>query len=73
MNNYEIWSEGYRATGESSGACFHSMSTGETFKEAVDAYAEKDEEFKKYYDRETMTYWGCNLFDNERDARKTFG
>lgn len=73
MKQYEIWSEGYRATCESSGACFHAVSSGETFKNAVDNFAAIDKEFNKYYDGENMTYWGCNLFDNERDARKTFG
>jgi hypothetical protein len=23
--------------------------------------------------QENMTYWGCRLFDNEADARKSFG
>lgn len=26
-----------------------------------------------YYDREINTYYGCRFFDNEQDARKSFG
>lgn len=25
------------------------------------------------YDREYKSFWGCRLFDNETDARKSFG
>ena len=83
---WEIWSEGYAATGERSGAHFHGKFPGETFDEAVE-YANKkvklgaepytrsafvtDEHFKNR--RSSWKIWGCALFDNEADARKSFG
>jgi len=70
---YSIWSEGYRATGNSSGANFEGVGHGETFREACDDLARRDQVFAKYYNPEKLTLWGCRLFDNESDARKSFG
>ncbi len=76
MKEFEIWSEGYRATGEHGTATFHGKYAGESFDEAV-------EEFKKHYSGrvDTSEYfgekrhsiWGCQLFPTESDARKSFG
>lgn len=87
MKEFEIWSEGYRATGESSDATFHGKFAGETFDDAVNKFNEQC--VKKYgkpsaekgsvLDGRTMKplddwrIWGCKLFDNEADARKSFG
>jgi len=73
VRRYDIWSEGYRVTGNSAGAELVATSSGYSFRDAVDAYAKKYPAFARYYDRERMTYWGCRLFDNEEDARKSFG
>ena len=70
---YEIWSEGYRCTGNSSGAIFLGTFEAESFKTACDLLAENDKEFGRLYDSERMTFWGCRLFDNEADARELFG
>ena len=70
MKSYNIWSEGYRATGESSAAIRMGCGTGDTFKEACDKYFGKHD---NYYDSKNLTYWGCRLFDNETEARTTFG
>jgi hypothetical protein len=66
---YQIWSEGYQATGESSGAYKHGELEANNFKEACDNFFNDD----KYYNSDKLTYWGCRLFDNEVDARKSFG
>jgi hypothetical protein len=74
-NVYQIWSEGWATTGQSSGATYHGTGTGNNFEEAckdffvVRAWPKID----SYYHPGTNTYWGCNLFDNEADARKSFG
>ena len=73
MKLYEIWSEGYRCTGDSGEAMLHGRIKADTFKEACIAFALKDRRFNPYFNPETMTYWGCRLFDNERNARKSFG
>lgn len=73
MYNYEIWSEGFNATGESGRATFHGASIGVDFKDACDRFAENNKDFKYYYSPERLTYWGCRLFDNHADAAVSFG
>jgi len=66
---YEIWSEGYAATGNFSGANFHGRHEAESFKDACKLFFKDD----PYYNPQFNTYWSCRLYDNEQDARKTFG
>jgi Zn/Cd-binding protein ZinT len=71
---YEVWSEGYAATGESAGARFHGKFKGATFKDAVESYINTlSPDSRKSFNGERLTYWGCRFFDNEQDARKSFG
>lgn len=70
----EIWIEGYRATGEHGFAHKIAESEKEDFEEAILEKLSKNldkipqGQFKKPY-----SIWGCQLFDNEGDARKSFG
>ncbi len=73
MEVYEIWSEGFSATGESGNATFWGDSLGYTFRDACQRYADCYPDFRKLFDAEQLTWWGCRLFDNEEDARKAFG
>lgn len=70
---WQIWSEGYSASGDAGTAVRHGVVEAATFKEACDLLADRDREFMRYYDAERLTYWGCRLFDNEGEARATFG
>lgn len=84
---FEIWAEGYVATGEHGTATLVGKGTGETFDEAVRDYMSKTpnhgiEEYTKAFRVTEEQYknlksnwciWGCRLFDNEADARKSFG
>jgi len=70
---YHIWSEGFRATGEYGFANYFGSEKATSFQEACDLYALKNPEFATYYNADQLTYWGCRLFDNEADARKSFG
>jgi hypothetical protein len=71
---YPIWSEGYAATGERAGAMYHGMFRGQTFKEAVEKWkATLDPGSAATVDVEKLTMWGCRLFDNPEQARKSFG
>ena len=75
---YTIWMEGYAATGERGGASILGTAFGENFPDAVEtlkAEMEKDPEKRGYFrvERGRFFYWGCQLFDNEQDARKGFG
>ena len=73
MPKYEIWVEGFIATGDRSSAARLGSAEGETFKDACIELAKHSKVFKDYFDLETMRHWGCRLFDNEVDARKSFG
>jgi hypothetical protein len=87
MKLYEIWMEGYSATGEYGTASKIGTGTGNTFDEAVLDYMKKNPDHgikrntreryisdKAYEERRSnWNIWACSLFDNEKDARKSFG
>lgn len=87
MKKFEIWMEGYAATGESCGATRIGVGAGNTFDEAVEDYMSKTPEHgierntreryltdRGYSERRSnWNIWACNLFDNEDDAREAFG
>ena len=67
---WEVWSEGYRATGEHQTAIFWGIFEADSFQGACDiAFADRD----AYYNSYGGIIWGCRLFDNESDARATYG
>lgn len=84
---FTIWAEGFVITGNRSDANLIGTYEADSFDDAVEKYNE--ECIKKYgkpsavrgglLDGKTMkpidgwTIWGCRLFDNEQDARKSFG
>ena len=69
---FHVWVEGYRITGNSNTARFLGVAQGNTFLEACQAVAKKNNMLQDYNPLRN-TYWGCCLFDNETDARKAFG
>lgn len=72
MKKFEIWCEGYISSGNRGRAnCFGSEEAN-NFKDACISFFAKRED-NNYFDIDKMTYWGCRLFDNEIDARKSFG
>lgn len=119
MKEWEIWMEGYAATGERADASFIGKAMGETFDQACENFEYPEDLKNPYYDlfrdgtvaeyfhkkgeklnldkhsdgsyrrgsyrgevapgidRATMkgnySIWACQLFDNEADARKSFG
>ena len=70
---HEIWAEGFRATGESGKATLISTSKGKTFKEACINFSKTDPDFRKLFDENRLTYWGCRLYPTHLEAAKTFG
>jgi hypothetical protein len=72
MKRYDVWMEGYAATGNFSGAEFCGVYEAETFAEACAKWNREQGE-PGYFDSKDLTYWGCRFFDNERDARRSFG
>jgi len=87
VREFEIWVEGYSATGEHGTAQMIGKGTGNDFNEAVKDYMKKipqhgiEENGRDRYITEdaylnrisNWNIWACNLFDNESDSRKSFG
>jgi len=78
MKEYEVWTEGYLATGMEgipAKAQLHGKFKGNSFKEAIQAFKDTltDSYSIECVDVENMNFWGCRFFDNETDARKSFG
>ena len=73
MKDWEVWSEGYTATGECGTAMFHGVDRAETFQQAIEAWLDEDISRWKLYNPDRLTFWGCKFYDNEKDARAFFG
>lgn len=74
MEEFEVWSEGYAATGEHGTAQFLGKYKGIDFKDAcMKMMLDQKWEIDKFYSEKYNTYWGCKFYDNEKDARKHFG
>ena len=72
MEEYEIWVEGFAITGNNAQASLLAKQKGKSWVDAVSRYMEKNPE-RIRIDERGFTVWGCRLFDNEADARKSFG
>ena len=76
MKDFEIWCEGYAVNGDRGGASLLGIETANTWDEALQKYMKKhpDEIYvREVNDVKIYTDWGCRLFENESDARKSFG
>jgi hypothetical protein len=73
MKTFDIWSEGYRENVGSTPAEPWGQARGETFRDAVLAYAATNAEFNEALDAANLTVWGCRLFPTEAEARVAFG
>jgi hypothetical protein len=72
LSKYNIWVEGFRATGESAEAQFVATVEAKSFQKACDIIA-KQKGWGDLYDKDRLTWWVCRLYDNEQEARKDFG
>lgn len=71
---FQIWAEGYQATGEHGEARLVGTQKAYSFHDACTMYYEtQDASAKAYWNPDRTAIWGCRLFDNEVDARKSFG
>ena len=69
---YEVWVEGYICTGQSSTAQYLGKYKAMNFIQACkEACVEQGLPFE-IRDGKPLS-WGCEMFDNEVDARKAFG
>lgn len=70
---FNVWVEGYVATGERAGATFLGAVEAETFPEACRKATEAKGWGMSSYKDDPPRFWGCRYYDNETDARATFG
>jgi hypothetical protein len=88
LKEFDIWMQGYSATGEYSQAQYIGKFSGRNFQDAcMRFFMAKELESRKNYDLNdeyfdtarfdynghSNSYWSRKLFDNEVDARKMFG
>ena len=83
MQEYNIWEEGYAASGDYSLHQLLGKAKGRTFREAVNTWVStKTKELggiKKFiehygeFDTIRLTLWGCRLYPTEEEAAKSFG
>jgi len=69
---FEVWLEGYSATGQEGKHQYIGKEKAKDFKEAcykaIKKWCNNDKDFEEYYDSEKCTFWGCRCFDNEADS-----
>lgn len=77
---FEVWTEGYAATGEHGTATFHGKVAAKNLDEAciklLGDSLDKDSSRPDGYGRGSSgnyKVWACNCYDNETDARMHFG
>jgi hypothetical protein len=74
MAKFEIWNEGYAASGGSGKAQYLGSFEADTFQEAcMKAMKELEWDIDTYYDPAKNSFWDCRFYNNEVDARKSFG
>ena len=70
---YEVWLEGYQATGNSGTAQYLGNFAGRSFPEACKVAVLRNGMNPALYDSERNAFWGCRFFNNEARARRNFG
>ena len=70
--DWEIWMEGYAATGQSAPAQCLGTFRATSFKQACETWA-RTSESPSLFDADALTYWGCRLYPSEAEARQGFG
>ena len=72
MTKYNVWMEGYLCTGmegQPAPATFVGTCDAESFRTACIKLCGSDPNFNE----ETLSVWGCSLYDGESKARRSFG
>jgi len=72
---FEVWMEGFAATGESATAQLLGKYKGKTFMDAYLNYVKEKygNSPPDYVDLTKPVIWGCNCYSTEIEARKYFG
>ncbi len=70
---YNVWIEGFAIDRDRGAAQYLGSIEAETFKDACVKVLLNNNWEMIYYDGLHNTYWGCNFYDNEIDAKKNYG
>jgi hypothetical protein len=89
LKEYEVWMEGYRATGEEGPAHLVGRTHARNFRQACNIIMctqylrrvteENNPAFKGYaekdwcYNPSNLSFWGCGLYMDEKRAKQSFG
>ncbi len=80
MKKFQVWVEGFQATGEWRKAQLVGEIWADSFDNAVqqlykERYPDEAERNRWFRKSESGFWveWGCRIYDNEADARKSFG
>lgn len=73
MKEYEVWMEGYVATGERGKHRLVGKYEAESFPEAckkaaLDLARGDIPTYYRYFDEKKNSWWACRFFDNEADS-----
>ena len=69
-----IWQEGFNCSDGHGQACIWNKGSGKTFEHAILKILKDIEELTLYRIKDgKFCCWGCDFYDNEKDARETFG
>lgn len=78
--NIEVWVEGYLATGCEGipvkahlAGTYEAVDLDDAVRQHIATLDEKRRAFWRRHESGIWTDWGCRVFDNEADARKSFG
>lgn len=70
---FEVWIEGYTATGQHEQAYTLGTFEANTFEEACMKAMIANNWDLSSYNAKSNSYWACKFFDNEEEARKSHG
>jgi len=70
-----LWMQGFSASGQSQGASMLGTYQAVDLDDAVKQYIKQNKSDVDWdrFGRGIHAIWGCKLFDNEAEARKSFG
>ena len=70
-----LWIEGFSATGQRQDATMIGIYQAKNLNDAVKQYMENNKNKVEWdcFGKNRHAIWGCEIFDNEIEARKSFG
>lgn len=75
LKQFDIWSEGYVDNGGRADATYFGSYVAKSFDDAIQMHMNSSPNDARFFRKSEThwSFWGCRLFDNEVEARKSFG